>query len=83
VLAAQPRVRVVGDDASRLLILAQDRTPVLGFVDTISIRVLPAAGSGSTFAAYSRSNIGLSDLGTNRKRLERWIGLLAVGAHGS
>lgn len=83
VLAAQPRVRIIGDDASRLLILAQDRTPVLGFVDTISIRVLPAAGSGSTFAAYSRSNIGLSDLGTNRKRLERWIGLLAVGAHGS
>ena len=82
-LAAQPRTAVIGTDPVRLLILAQDRTPLLGFVDTISIRVLPVAGTGSTFAAYSRSNIGLSDLGTNRKRLEGWIGVLAVGAPGS
>ncbi len=81
-VAAQPRATVIGTDRSRLLILAQDRTPLLGFVDTISLRVLPAPGGGSSFAAYSHSNIGLSDLGTNRKRLERWIGLLAVGPPG-
>ena len=82
-LATQPRTTVIGVDPTRLLILAQDRTPLLGFVDTICIRVLPADATGSTFAAYSRSNIGLGDLGTNRKRLEGWIGVLAVGGPGS
>jgi uncharacterized protein (DUF1499 family) len=76
VLAAQPRVTVIAIDETRLLLLAQDRTPLLGFVDTISIRVLPAADAGSTFAAYSRSNLGLGDLGTNRRRLEEWIAAL-------
>ena len=72
VLAAQPRVTVIAVDDSRLLFLAQDRTPLLRFVDTVSIRVLPAADTGSTFAAYSRSNLGLGDLGTNRRRLATW-----------
>lgn len=82
VLAAQPRATVIAVDEARLLILAQDRTPLLRFVDTISIRVLPDGGAGSTFAAYSRSYVGLGDLGANRKRLDGWIGLLAVAAHG-
>ena len=82
-LASQPRVRVIGVDPSRLLIFAQDRTPWLGFVDNVSVRVLPLPGHGSSFAAYSRSNIGYADFGTNRKRLESWLGLLAVPATGS
>ena len=61
VLAAQPRVTIIAVDDLRLLLLAQDRTPLLRFVDTVSIRVLPAADAGSTFAAYSRSNLGFSD----------------------
>lgn len=57
--------------------MVQDRTPVLRFVDTISIHVLPASGGTSTFAAYSKSNIGRGDFGTNRRRLEAWQGELA------
>jgi uncharacterized protein (DUF1499 family) len=81
VLAAQPRATVVASDEARLLVLAQDRTPLLRFVDTVSVRVLPAGDGGSTFAAYSRSNLGYNDLGTNRRRLEGWVaelGRLAV-----
>ena len=81
VLATRPRVALIGVDYSRLLILAQDRTPLLRFVDTVSIRVLPDGGS-ATFAAYSRSNLEFGDLGTNRRRLDEWIGQLAVAAHG-
>lgn len=73
VLAAQPRVTPIAEDPSRGLLLVQDRTPLLRFVDTISIRVLPGADGGSTFAAYSKSNIGRYDFGTNRRRLERWV----------
>ena len=73
VLEDAPRVSVIAADEPRLLLLAQDRTPVLRFVDTVSLHVLPAADGGSTFAAYSHSEIGYSDLGTNRRRLEEWI----------
>lgn len=76
VLADQPRATLVGEDASRSLLLAQDRTPVFRFVDTVAVRVLPAPGGGSTFAAHSRSELGYGDFGTNRRRLEAWIAAL-------
>jgi uncharacterized protein (DUF1499 family) len=72
VVGGQPRATVIGADEPRLLLLAQDRTPLLRFVDDVSVRVLPAPDGSSTFAAYSRSNIGRADLGTNRRRLEEW-----------
>ena len=75
-LAAQPRTTIIGTDPPRPVLPAQDRTPVLRFVDTVSIRVLPAAEGRSTFAAYSRSNLGLGDLGANRRRLEEWMATL-------
>ncbi len=46
------------------------------FVDDVSIRVLAAPDGGATFAAYSHSNIGHGDFGTNRKRLEDWVAAL-------
>ena len=75
-VAAQPRVTVIAEDRPRLLLMVQDRTPFFRFVDTITIRVLPAPDGGSTFAAYSRSNIGVGDFGTNRRRLEHWLEML-------
>ncbi len=47
-------------------------TPLMRFKDDIDLAVLPVAGQPgkSTFAAYSRSRVGYSDLGANRKRLE-------------
>lgn len=72
VVTAQPRATVIAQDQQRLLLMVQDRTPVLRFVDTITIRVLPAADGGSTFAAYSKSNLGSHDFGTNRRRLDAW-----------
>lgn len=56
------------------------RSPVMRFPDTINVRVIPIAADASTLALYSRSQIGLSDLGVNRKRLERWLDRIAARA---
>ncbi|MFZ1428616.1 MAG: DUF1499 domain-containing protein [Geminicoccaceae bacterium] len=72
VVAAQPRTTVIAQDRPRLLLMVQDRTRVMRFVDTITIRVLPTVNGGSTFAAYSKSNVGSYDFGANRRRLEEW-----------
>lgn len=47
------------------------RTPLLGFRDDVDIAVLPAGDGqqGTSLAVYSRSRVGYSDLGANKKRV--------------
>lgn len=49
------------------------RTRLMRFPDTINVLVLPISADESTLALYSRSQIGYSDWGVNRKRIERWL----------
>jgi len=73
VLAGTPRTTIVAQDPARLLLLAQQRSAVFRFVDTITVRVLPAAdGGGASFAALSRSEVGYDDFGVNESRLRGW-----------
>ncbi len=51
-------------------------TPLVGFPDTATVRFLPVPGGGSTLAIYSRSHYGRSDLGANKKRVDRWLALV-------
>lgn len=80
VAAAEPRTRIVAEDAMSLNIEQHSR--LLGFVDTIAIRVL-ADGDGATFAFYSRSETGRYDFGVNRSRAERWAAALDRGLGGT
>lgn len=52
------------------------RTPWLRFPDRVTIRPLAVEGGRSTVAIYSRSLYGRSDFGTNRNRVEGWLGAL-------
>ena len=70
-LAGAPRTTIVALDPARLLLLAQQRSAVFRFVDTITVRVLPADG-GASFAALSRSEVGYDDFGVNESRLRGW-----------
>jgi uncharacterized protein (DUF1499 family) len=68
-----------GPDCDRTARILQ-QTRLMRFPDTIDIEVLPAAGSQSTLAIYSRSLIGRSDLGVNRARIARWLAKLDAAA---
>jgi uncharacterized protein (DUF1499 family) len=50
----------------------------LGFPDTISVQTYPLNANRSTLAVYSRSQVGESDLGVNRRRIEAWLAALPV-----
>lgn len=48
------------------------RTPFFEFPDTVSVAFFPT-DNGSTFALYSRSQLGYFDLDTNRLRAQKWL----------
>ncbi len=49
------------------------RTRLMRYPDTVVAQVLEQGEDRSTLALYSRSQIGRSDFGVNRRRLERWV----------
>lgn len=56
------------------------RTRLMRFPDTVNVQAIEMGQGRSTLALYSRSQIGRTDFGVNRRRLERWverIGMLA------
>ena len=48
-------------------------TGLMRFKDDVDIEVIPLENGGSTLAIYSRSRLGYSDLGANRKRVNDLI----------
>ncbi|ARE39661.1 hypothetical protein RGUI_1520 [Rhodovulum sp. P5] len=62
--------RIAGTPAELWMTYVQ-RSALFGFPDYISVRVLPE-GEGATYAAFSRSRYGHSDMGVNASRLARW-----------
>lgn len=75
---AEPRTTVTAEDEAEFLMNAEQRSRVLGFVDTIAARVLPLDDQRSTIAVYSRSNIGYWDIGVNDNRLTDWLAALTA-----
>lgn len=83
VITASPRTRMLEVDDDRLTIHAEQRTRLMRFVDTVVVRVVPLDEGQSSFAAYSRSELGYNDMGVNRARLEDWIAQVEAAARRS
>ena len=73
----QPRVQLLSDDPTRRKLELVQRTRIVRFPDFVSIEVVPAEGQGSTILVYSRAKFGIRDFGVNRRRIDRWLALLA------
>ena len=72
-IEAQPRATILATSEDGLRLEAEQKSAVFGFMDRISIAVLPLDAERSTFAAYSTSLVGYWDMGANRARLRDWI----------
>ena len=63
---------IVAEDAAQSRIEAYDRTLWFGFTDDVVIRLAPEAG-GTRVDLRSVSRVGISDLGTNAKRIRAYM----------
>lgn len=54
------------------------RSALLGFADDVTVRFVALSPTTSTLAIYSRSRMGWSDMGVNRKRIDLWLAKLAA-----
>ena len=77
-LSAEPRTTLVQDQPTALRTVLVQRSRIFRFPDTITVQVFPLADGGATLAMYSRSNYGRSDLGVNKARVQRWLGLISA-----
>lgn len=79
-IAAEPNLtRVAADETAGTERYVQ-RSALFGYPDTIVVRYLDLPGARSTLVLYSRSQLGRSDLGANKARLERWLARLSAAA---
>ncbi len=78
VALAQPRTQLVysarWEEEDRFVV----RSALMRYPDTVVARVYGAGPGQSMLGLYSRSQIGYSDLGINRARLERWLDAISA-----
>jgi uncharacterized protein (DUF1499 family) len=76
VIESEPRIALVQTNDTALTDRYIQRSALLGFPDTVVVRYIEQPDGRSSLAMYSRSQLGRSDLGVNKARLERWLGKL-------
>lgn len=79
VLAREPRTTVAREEPEALRLVLVQRSRLFRFPDVVTLQVFARPEGGSELAIYSRSVHGHSDLGVNRRRVRRWLGLVAAG----
>lgn len=80
VLAGEPRLQEAARDPAQGTLRLIQRSQWLGFPDTINVKVVALPEGGSTVLLYSRSQLGRADMGVNRARIARWVGLAEAAA---
>ena len=76
-LAAEPRLQLVAEDAAQGTLRYVQRSRLLGFPDTINVKIMALPEGRSTVLLYSRSQLGRGDQGVNRARITRWMELIS------
>lgn len=74
--SALPRVRCVYSDVDASRAAFVETTKILRFRDDILVEFVSVGTDQSSVIMYSRSRVGYSDLGVNRKRVDHWLNVL-------
>lgn len=78
VALAEPRVTRGASDTGLDQHDFIQRSALLGFADDVTVRFIALSPATSTLAIYSRSRMGWSDMGVNRKRIDLWLAKVAA-----
>jgi hypothetical protein len=70
---ARPRWTITGTDARRGEIVAEARTALWRFVDDVGVRVWLDESGATRVDLTSASRVGGADLGTNARRIARFL----------
>ena len=81
-VAKEPRVTQLNGDSGLLQYDMVQRSKIVGFPDTVTVRFIPLGPDRSTLAIYSRSHYGRRDFGVNRERITDWLSKLGVPGAG-
>jgi len=76
-LEQEKRLQRVDDDSEPNKLRFVQRTAKMLFPDTIRIELVPVGKTKSTLAIYSQSQVGYSDRGFNKARVNRWLKRIA------
>jgi uncharacterized protein (DUF1499 family) len=76
VAAQEPRCTLLTLDTAARQAEFEQRSRLFGFPDRIVAEFVELGEGGSSLALYSRALKGHSDMGVNRKRVERWLDAL-------
>ena len=76
----EPGPEQVAADAAQGTLRFVQRSRLMGFPDTINVKVVPVADGGSAVLIYSRSQLGKEDMGVNLARVKRWVDLIVTAA---
>ncbi|MEE9328510.1 MAG: DUF1499 domain-containing protein [Parvularculaceae bacterium] len=71
---AMPRVKLEYHDQNEHGLQFSEKSKLLGFVDDIFLKIVPGNDLTSCRVLYySKSRVGYSDMGVNRRRGELWL----------
>ncbi len=70
-----PRTTLIRDWPERRQAQWVERSALMNYPDIVAAELVPGLGGAGLFL-YSRSLFGWSDLGANRRRVERWLAAL-------
>ena len=79
VVTAQARTELAHEDNEIGQMVFVQRSRIFGFADTIWIQTVGDQPHASLIV-YSRSNIGVWDLGVNRRRVQNWLSEIEAAA---
>ena len=79
-LAQEPRLTEAAADEPQGTLRYIQRSELMGFPDTVNVKVEPTADGGSAVLIYSRSQLGRDDMGVNLTRVTRWAELISAQA---